>query len=555
LIQAGMIKLKTIFILFMSVGQAVFAQCPWTFSVSNNTGSWTITCATSSVNLTASNNNTNAVNYSWAGPSFTANTNAVNLFNSGNYTVVATDAITSCSLSQFFSLANNTVAPTTSVSPTSFTLSCISTTASFTGYVLSPTINIQNEWYSPVNPWSPVSVDNSTTSICLNYVPGIYTLNTTNLSNGCMTQKTVDVVSITVFPTFSVTSNSNFSVGCLPTLLSFTNVQPANCSYTILPPTFTGAINPTLSLNNTTSTLISSPGTWTFIAQDGPSYCRSEIPVAVIQGTMYPAFSYTVGGAGLIWFQSTSTGTNVNTAFNWDFGDGATGAGISTSHTYSNGGVHNIILSTSNPNCYTANNPVNVNTLPCTANSGFSIAYSGTPQVWNAAPNYFGNVTNAVWSWGDGSSTNAMFPSHTYSAAGLYNICLSVTVSCANSSSSCANYNIYRTAEVTEEMTMVTVNVAPKLVTYIDENNFYNNIFSIFPNPANSTLFVTLRSSSEAKRIEILDNLGRFLKEIELQPGCEYTSINMTELAEGIYLIRLKGDQFQAVNKKLIIDR
>ena len=55
-----------------------------------------------------------------------------------------------------------------------------------------------------------------------------------------------------------------------------------------------------------------------------------------------------------------------------------------------------------------ATQAVNVTNVSCTANSGFSIVPTTTAQYWNAIPSYPYNITNAVWSWGDNSSSRAL---------------------------------------------------------------------------------------------------------------------------------------------------
>ncbi|MCE3229602.1 MAG: cell surface protein, partial [Bacteroidetes bacterium] len=145
-----------------------------------------------------------------------------------------------------------------------------------------------------------------------------------------------------------------------------------------------------------------------------------------------PSFTYTnVGSAGQVNFSSTSTGTSAMTIHKWNFNDG-TGFfyGNPISHNFANGGMHNVMLhlKDSTSNCVDSLiQQVNVTSFPCTANSNFTLMFSGTPQLWYAAPAYAGNVLAAQWSWGDGTFSNNLYTSHTYSTAGMYNICLTVT--------------------------------------------------------------------------------------------------------------------------------
>jgi len=472
-------------------------------------------------------------------------------------------------------LTNSWAQCANAVSPVSQSVTCAGggTSVSFTASAISPTINIRHDWYSPLNPLpggTPILTSTNAVSVLSgSFSPGEYTVVTTDLGSLCQVSKTFTITSpIDVYPTFGVASSTNFSVGCSgnQTTLSILNpistqTPPATCSFTFLPPGFAGTlgIGP---YNANTSTVTSMVGTWTFIVNDNSNNCKTLYPVSVFASTMSANFTHTVSGGGQVFFTSASTGTNAGTTYSWDFGDGTTGAGQSTSHTYSNGGIHNITLTTSGNNCYTTL-PVNVNTIPCNANAGYSLTYSGIPQNWYAAPNYYGNVTNAIWNWGDGSSDNIMFPVHTYSAAGLYNICLSVTVSCASSASFCSNYSIYKTVEA--NMAMVTVSVVSSIPLGINEFKIKNEELKIYPNPVNDNLYINSiydNPGSEYKNISIYNNLGQLIREEELTFKDKVAVLKTNALPDGVYILKLKGGSIssananlQTVSKKFVIAR
>jgi PKD repeat protein len=274
------------------------------------------------------------------------------------------------------------------------------------------------------------------------------------------------------------------------------------------------------------------------------------------------SFIYSVQPGGVVNFSSTSTGTVPGTSYSWTFGDGGTATGLFPSHTYSNGGPHPVFLYiTNSPGCSdTAYVNVNVNSIPCTANSNFTVVYGGQPQYWLASPSYFGNVTNAIWYWGDGTSTNALYPSHTYSAAGWYNICLSVTVSCAQTSSSCANYNIYKLAAPSDlSMAMTTVNVVPFLVQGIKSITPETSEFVLFPNPSNGLLhlfFHTQDLQEGTAEIRIYDLMGSevFHTSKGVQSNGMDENLNLETLFPGNYMMEFRvGDL--TVYKRITIIR
>src|SRR5207249_4323876 len=68
-------------------------------------------------------------------------------------TVYVTDLATGCTASQVISIGINTAVPTNSVNPPSQAITCNSgAPVTFSGTVSNPTVNIQHDWYSPLNP-------------------------------------------------------------------------------------------------------------------------------------------------------------------------------------------------------------------------------------------------------------------------------------------------------------------------------------------------------------------------------------------------------------------
>jgi PKD repeat protein len=125
-------------------------------------------------------------------------------------------------------------------------------------------------------------------------------------------------------------------------------------------------------------------------------------------------------------FNNTSTlgGTGTMT-FVWDFGDGTTSTSQTPNHTYSAAGNYLVTLTaTSNNACVgTAVNNVTVHDVP--------VAHFTTGNVCIGTNTPFtNNSTGAVsyqWDFGDGSSSTARTPSHTYATSGTFLIKLIVT--------------------------------------------------------------------------------------------------------------------------------
>lgn len=310
------------------------APPPVTFTINNLSGSNNITCANPTLYLQAVSNYTyGALNYSWTSPSFTANTSSISVTYSNTFTVTATDANTGCMTVTSLALGSNTTAPTNTVMPAMQTVSCNAGVTSFTGSALNPTVNILHEWYSPLNPLPGgvpmVSSGNSVSILSAQLSPGIYTLVTTNLVNGCKINQTFTVTSLDYYPTFSMQSSTNYSVGCAPlnqTTLCIVNAMstqttPATCSYTFLAPTFTGVVTPSVILGNNTCTIGSLPGSWTVVVQDNGNFCRSILPVKVTQNTVAPNVAASMITQTLFCYMpnvlATGSSTTPNTVVEW----------------------------------------------------------------------------------------------------------------------------------------------------------------------------------------------------------------------------------------------
>jgi hypothetical protein len=221
-----------------------------------------------------------------------------NITQPGSYTLTLTDAVTSCSVQHSIVVFSNTVVPSNTITSSIQTVSCNGANpATLTGVCTNPPANFNNEWHSPLMQVGALAISaNSVCNVSGQLAPGIYTFVTTDIINGCKTAKTTTVTSTDAFPSYSTNSPTNFSIGCAPLNQTTINIinpistqtPPATCSYTFLPPTFTGVVTPSIILGGNTSTITNIPGTWTVIVQDNSSFCRTELDIPIIQYTTAP---------------------------------------------------------------------------------------------------------------------------------------------------------------------------------------------------------------------------------------------------------------------------
>lgn len=117
----------------------------------------------------------------------------------------------------------------------------------------------------------------------------------------------------------------------------------------------------------------------------------------------------------------------------WNFGDGGTGTGVKADHTYAAAGTYNVTLTVTDNTGQTnaVTNPVTVTAPP--PNQAPVAAFTSTATNLVAAFNASastdpdGTIAGYAWDFGDATTGSGATPSHTYTAAGTYNVKLTVT--------------------------------------------------------------------------------------------------------------------------------
>ena len=217
--------------------------------------------------------------------------------------------------------------------------------------------------------------------------------------------------------------NWSFGDGTYSTLQSPKHTYSAAGSYTIKLTVTNAAGSVTATKNN-------------YIIVTGTSV---QTPVADFSGNI------TSGNAPLsVSFTDVSTGTP--TAWNWSFGDGTYSTTRNPVHTYSTAGNYTVALTVSNAagsNTATKSNYINV---AGTSSQTPVAAFSATPASGSAPLNVTftdsstGSPTAWNWNFGDGTSSTARNPVHTYSSAGNYTVSLTATNAAGSNTVTKSNY-------------------------------------------------------------------------------------------------------------------
>jgi len=159
------------------------------------------------------------------------------------------------------------------------------------------------------------------------------------------------------------------------------------------------------------------------------------------------------------------------------------------------------------------------------------------------------NATSYHWDFGDGTTSNQAYPSHTYTSDTVYNVCMKIHTVSGDSCEYChiigKDYlgNIYRTAGF-------TINVHnPNSSVGVNENKFDNSI-SIYPNPATTETTITFSEAQKSTSIKVMNTLGECIQ--QLTTSNKQLILDMSGYAKGIYFVRIENEK-GIVNRKIIV--
>jgi gliding motility-associated-like protein len=287
-------------------------------------------------------------------------------------------------------------------------------------YSWSPPINLSNPSISdPVV--TPVNNSNTTSQ-------DFYILTTTD-ANGCSNSDTVVVSAFPVpvinfiRPPAQCIEGNSFDLSAVSNINSGVN--------------YTWTFTPQASLASATSKDVnvsySSTGVFRIVLSGDYNGCPALSYIDSITIHPMPVSEFEpllTEGCEPITVPFSNTSAGDGNTYNWNFGDGTYSSLESSLHVYQNPGVYSVSLSVTNKyGCTDDTSLVNIiKVLPVPEGN-----FMADPQVVNIlAPfvqfhNYSVNASIYSWDFGDGNSSSAGSPGHTYSDTGNYKITLILT--------------------------------------------------------------------------------------------------------------------------------
>ncbi len=146
----------------------------------------------------------------------------------------------------------------------------------------------------------------------------------------------------------------------------------------------------------------------------------------------------------LVEFTNTSTSSHDITSHLWHFGDGESSDQNNPHHTYSQPGTYNVCLTiTDNSGC---SDEFCEEITVVAVGGGDCMALFTWEQLANTLTIHFTNastsshdITSYSWNFGDTHTGDGQNPNHTYTEAGTYNVCLTITDNSGCSNTYCTN--------------------------------------------------------------------------------------------------------------------
>ena len=150
-------------------------------------------------------------------------------------------------------------------------------------------------------------------------------------------------------------------------------------------------------------------------------------------------------------FTNTSVGFVASDSIRWSFGDGTTSYQINPVHTYTTPGTYQVCLWVKKNNWPSGTAPCEavlcyavVVGNPCNIQANFVATPVTTTNATYTFSSMNANIPGATYTWSFGDSTGANGPvaTHTYAAAGTYQVCLHVATSSTCFSDTCMTITV-----------------------------------------------------------------------------------------------------------------
>jgi PKD repeat protein len=196
----------------------------------------------------------------------------------------------------------------------------------------------------------------------------------------------------------------------------------------------------TTQVGQTATHTYASPGTYPVrltVADDDGATATSTQSVTVVRPNQAPTAAFVKTTADLVASfdgRGSSDADGTVASYAWEFGDGATGTGAQTQHTYASGGTYSVRLTVTDDSGATGTTTLDVTVAPAPpANVAPTAALTATTSDrtvsvdGRSSTDPDGSIASWSWAFGDGATATGSTATHAYATAGTYTVTLTVT--------------------------------------------------------------------------------------------------------------------------------
>jgi len=158
------------------------------------------------------------------------------------------------------------------------------------------------------------------------------------------------------------------------------------------------------------------------------------------------------------------------------------------------------------------------------------------------------NASEVLWDFGDGATSNELYPSYIYETDGPFTVCLFVTFVDDQGNYCEISYCEVLDGEVFGENGVLSegfmINVIPQS-TLSSSNTTVDHFISVYPNPTADITLVSFTSSSTDQIIlRVMDLQGKVLERITIanSSGEQQIAIDFSKYPQGLYLVGLTSN-------------
>lgn len=171
--------------------------------------------------------------------------------------------------------------------------------------------------------------------------------------------------------------------------------------------------------------------------------------------------------------------------------------------------------------------------------------YQGQVVMWENSTTSAGNIVDYHWDFGDNTTYNSQYPTHTYNDTDIYNVCLTITAvdggdSCTSTFCDSIGFDqngnlVYKT----EGEEGFTINVIDPETVGMEEASGTDPEFNLFPNPSRERAVLTWNPDYNIRSIELIGMNGNLLRNLKANQSGR---VEFNDLSSGVYILRITGD-------------